>query len=345
MKNRRFAIRAAFAGAVALGLSLHGAPTAAQGEPAGPLEIRLIHGVPSSIIIGMMPAKKDILRNYGKDYTLQTRRIDISSQVVTVLAANGADIGFAATGSLIGANTRLNANLQVVADVIQDGVKGYNGTWFAVRADDQIKNISDLKGKTVATLGFGTFIDLAMRVGMKKAGLDPAKDLTIVQVPLPAMEANLREKKLDMVQLVPPFFQMARAKGGMRVLYTSADSLGATQALVLVGRAEFLQKNPRRIQAFFDDYYRFLQYALDSRNRDEMIEIGAKMQSLPPDRFKPWWNTQEDFFRSPDGLPNVEAIKKEMQRLKDFGVIKALVDIDRWVNLSFMRAAAANFRR
>ena len=345
MKNRRFAIRAAFAGAVVLGVSLHGAPARAQGEPAGPLEIRLIHGVPSSTIIAMMPAKKDILRNYGKDYTLQTRRIDASSEVVTVLAADGADMGLAATGALIGANTKLNADLRVVADVIQDGVKGYNGSWFAVRADDPIKDIRDLKGRTVATLGFGTFVDLAMRVGMKKAGLDPAKDLTIVQVPLPAMEANLREKKVDMVQFVPPFFQIARAKGGMRVLFTSADSLGPTQALMLAARAEFLQKNPRRAQAFFDDYYRFLQYALDSRNRDEMIDIGAKMQSIPPDRFKPWWNTQEDFYRSADGLPNVEAIKKEMQLLKDFGIIDALVDIDRWVNLTFMRAAAANFRR
>jgi hypothetical protein len=31
--------------------------------------------------------------------------------------------------------------------------------------------------------------------------------------------------------------------------------------------------------------------------------------------------------------------------LKEFGVMDTAVDIDRWVDLSFMRAAAANFRR
>ena len=343
--NRQFAAGAAFAGALALGLSLHGAPAAAQAEPSGPLEIRLISGIPTATIFAMMPAKKDILRNFGKDYTLQMRRIDASSEVAMVLAGGAADMGFTATGALISVNTKLKSDLRIVADVLQNGVKGYNGNWFVVRADDPIKDIKDLKGRTVATLGFGSFVDIAMRIGIKTAGLDPAKDLTIVQVPYPAMEANLREKKVDMVQFVPPFFQIARAKGGVRVVFTAAEVLGPVQALMLAARADFLQKNPRRVQAFFDDYYRFLQYALDPKNRDEMIEIGAKMQSIPPDRFRPWWNTQEDFFRSPDGLPNVEAIKKEMQLLKDFGIIDALVDIDRWVNLSFMRTAAANFRR
>jgi ABC-type nitrate/sulfonate/bicarbonate transport system substrate-binding protein len=343
--NRRSAFWAAFAAAAALGLSLHAAPAAAQAEPAAPLEIRLIHGIPTATIFAMMPGKRDILRNYGKEYTLQTRRIDASSEVATALAGGAADMGFTATGALIGVNTKLKADLRVVADVIQNGVKGHNANWFAVRADDPIKDIEDLKGKTIATLGFGTFSDLAMRVGMKRAGLDPAKDLTIVQVPYPAMEANLRERKVDMVQLVPPFFHIARGKGGIRVLYTSADSLGPVQALFLAARADFLQKNPRRVQAFFDDYYRFLQYALDPKNRDEMIEIGAKMQNIPSAVFKPWWNTQEDFYRSADGLPNVSGMKEEMRLLKEFGIIEATVDIDRWVNESFMKAAATNYRR
>ncbi len=341
--NRR-TVCTALAGAVALGLALNGTPAAAQGEPSGPLEIRLIHGIPTATVFAMMAGKKDILQKHGKEYTLQMRRIDASSEVATVLAGGAADMGFTATGALISVNTKLNADLRVVADVIQNGVKGHNGIWFAVRAEDPIKDIRDLKGKTVATLGFGTFADLSMRVGMKKAGLDPVKDLTIVQVPFPAMEANLREKKVDMVQFAPPFFQIARGKGGIRVLYTAAESLGPIQALILAARADFLQKNPRRLQAFFDDYYRFLQYALDPKNRDEMIEIGAKMQNIPPAVFKPWWNMQEDFYRTPDGLPNVEAIKAEMRVLKDFGIIEAIVDIDRWVNLSFMKAAAANYR-
>ena len=157
------------------------------------------------------------------------------------------------------------------------------------------------------------------------------------------MEANLREKKVDMVQFVPPFYQIATAKGGIRVLYTATEALGPTQTLVLAARGDFLAKNPRRVQAFFDDYYRYLQYALNPQNRDEIIEIGAKMQNIPAAGFKAWWNMKDDFYRDIDGMPNIDAIKSEMKILKEYGIIEAVVDIEKWVDLSFVRTAALSY--
>lgn len=320
------------------------APAFSQ-EPTTPLRIRLIHGIPTATIFAMIEAKKDILPKYGKEYTLELRRIDASSEVAIVLAGGGADMGFTATGAIINTNTKLKADLRIVADVIQNGVKGHNAIWFSVRADDPMREIKDLKGKTIATLGFGTFADLSMRVGMRKAGVDPAKDATVVQVPFPAMEANLREKKVDLVQLVPPFYQIARGKGGVRVLFTAADAMGPVQVLILAARGDLLAKNPRRVQAFFDDYYRYLRYALDPKNRDEMIEIGAKMLNLPAAGIKTFWNMKEDFYRDPEGLPDIDAIKREMNVLKEYGIIDAPVDIEKWIDLSFVRKAAQNYKR
>ncbi|MBI2316674.1 MAG: ABC transporter substrate-binding protein [Betaproteobacteria bacterium] len=343
--SRKAAVCRVAAGLVAIGLALIGTRALAQAEASGPLEIRVVHGTPLSMLIASMPAKKDILPNYGKAYMISLRQINASSEVATALAGGATDLGTTSTGALISVNTKLNANLRVVADMIQNGVKGHNAHWYSVRADDPIKNIRDLKGRTVATLGFGSFADLSMRVAMKKAGIDPAKDVTVVQVPFLAMEASLREKKVDLVFFVPPFYQIARAKGGIRVLFTTAETFGPVQALFLAARGDFLQKNPRRVQAFFDDYYRFLQYGLDPKNRDEMVEIAAKMQNVPPAGAKRWWNTQEDFYRAPDGLPLIEGMKKEMRLLNEFGILDTAVDIDRWVDLSFMKAAAANYRR
>ena len=345
MNRRRATVFAVAAGVVALGLALTGTPAGAQGEPRTPLEIRLIHGTPLSMIIASMPAKKDILPNYGKEYTLSLRNINSSAEVATALAAGAGDIGTTSAGAVISVNTKLKADLRVVADQIQNGIDGQNAHWFVVRDDDPAKSVRDLKGRTLGTLGFGSFADISLRIALSKAGLDPAKDVTIVEVPFLAMEANLREKKVDLVFFVPPFYQIARAKGGIRVLFTTAETLGPVQVLFLGARGDFLQKNPRRVQAFFDDYYRFLQYGLDPKNRDEMVEIAAKMQNVPPAGPKRWWNTKEDFYRARDGLPNIAGMKKEISMLQQFGILEKAADIDRWVTLSYMKAAAANYRR
>lgn len=329
-----------FTAAVAASLA---AASAHSQEPTTPLKIRLITTLSTSAVYVPMDLKKDILPNYGKEYVLETRRIDSSAEVAIVLAGGAADIGATTTGPLINANTKLNGDLRILADISQYGVHGHKGYVYAVRADDTIREVKDLKGKTLATMGFGSQPDLAMRVQAKKAGLDLAKDATIVQVPVPAMLANLRERKVDLVQLLPPFYALGKTKGDIRVLFFSQDVWGPSQILFVAARAEFVAKNPRRLQAFFDDYYRLLRYTLDPKNREEMIEIHSRMQNIPAASIRAWWNTKDDYYRDPEGIPNIGFIKREMEVMKENGLIEATVDIDKWVDLSFIRKAAQNY--
>jgi sulfonate transport system substrate-binding protein len=311
--------------------------------PSGPLTIHLVSGNPMVEVIGMMTSKAAILPNYGKAYTIEARRVDPCSQAATLLASGVADIAVSCTGALINTNLKLNADLRVVADMDQNGVGDQNAIWYCVRADSPIKTMQDLKGKTVATSGYGTWTDVAMREGMKKAGFDPAQ-ATVVQLPFTAMEPSLREKKIDMMVVTPPFYQNAMAKGGVRVLFTAAQAQGRVQGLSLMARQSFLAADPR-VQAFFDDYYRFLRYALDPKNRDEMIDIGAKLLNSSSDVGKTWWNTKEDFYRDVDGMPNIAAMKREMVTLKEYNLVPSEVDLDKWTNLSFIRKAVADYKR
>ena len=312
-------------------------------EPSAPLTIHLVAGNPTVEVIGMMTSKKDILPNYGKAYILESRRVDPCSEAASLLASGAADIAVSCTGALINTNLKLHADLRVVADVAQNGVDGQNAIWYCVRDDSPIKTIQDLKGKTIGTSAYGTWTDLSMRVGMNKAGFDP-KDATVVQLPYSAMEASLREKKIDMMSVTPPFYQIAMAKGGVRVLFTAAEAQGRVQGLSLMARQSFLSDNPVRVQAFFDDYYRFLRYTFDPKNRDEMIEIGSKLLNSPPDVEKTLWNTKDDFYRDPNGIPNIDAMKREMATLKDYNLIPSEVDLDKWVDLSFIQKAAVDYK-
>ena len=49
-------------------------------------------------------------------------------------------------------------------------------------ARPEIKNIADLKGKSVGVTRFGAAADFGMRMFLKKYGLEPVKDVPLVQI-------------------------------------------------------------------------------------------------------------------------------------------------------------------
>ena len=72
-------------------------------------------------------------------------------------------------------------------------------------ARNSISKVADLKGKKVAINAFGSAVDLVLRVALKKAGLDPRRDVPIVEVTFPNIAPAIREKRVDCGVLVIPF--------------------------------------------------------------------------------------------------------------------------------------------
>ena len=322
-------------------------------EPDEPLTIRVFHGKPTSTLYGIMnqigvndeyaALRAEIMPNYGKDYVIDPRRSDASSENAGFLASGEADVAFTATGPLIIANTKLNGDLRIIADTLQGGHQGYNGLWFVVLEDSDIQTAADMKGKTAGTLAFGTFADLAMKSGLVAAGLDTENDLTIVQVGFANMDASLREGKIDMAQMVQPFWNIAQGKGGVRSIYTAAESVGRTQALFLTTREKYLNDNPRRMQAYLDDYYSFMQWALDPANRDAAMTIGTGMMDMELVAAAAF-GTKDNWYYSPDVQAYIPAVVAEMELLFEFGFLDETVDVESWVDQSMIVKAAENYK-
>src|SRR5256885_14520918 len=72
--------------------------------------------------------------------------------------------------------------ISIISDIYQDGHPGFASNTFFVLKDSPIKTIADLKGKKVAINAYGSAVDLVLRVALKKANLDPRRDLQIVEV-------------------------------------------------------------------------------------------------------------------------------------------------------------------
>ena len=77
-----------------------------------------------------------------------------------------------------------------------------------------------------------------MRAGLRKAGLDDRKDVTIVELAFPTMKALLMEKKADLVTNVLPFSDDPQLNERAKILYTEGDALGPNSLGLWVVRGE-----------------------------------------------------------------------------------------------------------
>src|SRR5262249_16733168 len=142
---------------------------------AAPVTIRYatgggIGGNEMETIIFLDWMQKNVLQGYGKDYTLEMTFTRGTPEAGTLLAAGQADmatLSFAVFATSVLKDV-VPGGLTIVADNYQDGRPGYAQNTFFVLKDSPIQSTQDLKGKKVAINAFGSAVDLALRVKLKK---------------------------------------------------------------------------------------------------------------------------------------------------------------------------------
>ena len=113
---------------------------------------------------------------------------------------------------------------------------------FVVRPE--IKSVTDLKGKRVGVAGFGLLAERAARLVLAKLGLNPDKDVTLLQTGGEATRlAALVNGSIDATVLNPPIHKRAM-EAGMRVMANMAEMGIPFQNSALVTTQRFIAKNP-----------------------------------------------------------------------------------------------------
>ena len=122
------------------------------------------------------------------------------------------------------ANGAIQGGLQayIIAQHVGERPGSFSVYW-AVKDDSPIKTIADMKGKSVGTNVFGSGILGPMFLLLKKNGVDPAKDIRMVETGFPGSEDAIRTGRVDVGVLNQPFAARAEAKGGLRKLFSLAD--------------------------------------------------------------------------------------------------------------------------
>jgi NitT/TauT family transport system substrate-binding protein len=321
-------------GAVAVALS------AAGEAQADPIKIRGAYVVPVANWASLLAEKKDLAKHWGTSYDFEAVRYQGTPPMITALATGEleiADLAYSTLGLAI-QNAGID-DLQVIADEFQDGAPGYYSDEFFVRKDSGISKVEDLKGKVIATNAAGSGIDIAMKAMLHKHGLDDKRDYTTIEAPFPAMAAMLAEKKIDLAPGVLPFSLNPALRDPNNVLFTQKEGVGRTQMIIWTARKSFIDKNHAAMVDFMEDALRIERWYLDPKNHAEVVAIGARLLKVPPERLD-WLFTKQDYYRDPNGKPDLDALKKNVEMTKELGFFSGSVDLGKHTDLSLVEEAA-----
>ncbi|MDR0885073.1 MAG: ABC transporter substrate-binding protein [Clostridiales Family XIII bacterium] len=151
------------------------------------------------------------------------------------------------------------------------------GVLYIVENGDTIKNISDLKGKTIYASGKGATPEYALNYILAENGLNPASDVTIEWKSEHTECLSAIAADEGGIALLPqPFVATAQSKNpNIKVALdlnkewdavqktSSASTASALITGVIVGNSDFIEKNPAAVQTFMAAYKESVAYAED----------------------------------------------------------------------------------
>ena len=194
--------------------------------------------------------------------------------------------------------------------------------------------IADLKGKTIVTSGKGSTPALVLVDLIKKAGLDPNKDVTIRNIPVSAnIIPSYLEPSTNFAQAFEPMVVQAVAENrGYRVASVGALA-GPMPYTAFMAPASYIEKNPAIVQAFTNAVYKGLIWT-DTHSPAEIAAlIAPDFKDVPVatveaviaeyKKVKIW---------APDPLLRPEGMDQMMGLMVDAGVLKQRFPYDQIVN-------------
>lgn len=139
------------------------------------------------------------------------------------------------------------------ADLIQVA-SSIDNQLMKVMAHPSISGPADLKGKTIAVTRFGSLTDLLIRPVLKNWGLDPQRDVKLLQIGrMPDIATAISQKKVDAGIISFPTSLHAE-KMGIKTLLDFADSGFDIPATTVVVSRRYSQANKDAVLRFLKAY-------------------------------------------------------------------------------------------
>lgn len=150
----------------------------------------------------------------------------------------------------VGGSEVMSANAEGADLVVVAQLAGVYPFVLEVAAD--IKTVADLKGKKVGVSNIGSSSDIATRAALKKMGLDPDKDVSIIAVGSVSQRTAALLGGAIQAGVAQPPDSLALEEKGFHVLYDLASQkLPSANTSVVVTR-QFMTANKAVVQRYVD---------------------------------------------------------------------------------------------
>ncbi|HTN69910.1 MAG TPA: ABC transporter substrate-binding protein [Methylomirabilota bacterium] len=184
---------------------------------------------------------------------------------------------------------------------------------YSVVAAKGITKWEQLKGKKIAISRFGSGTDTAIRLVLKKFRLDPAKDLTIVQLGTqPSRVQALYAGAIDATIVSPPLDITAK-KQGYQILVNIADLAIPYPQQVIETTDRFIRQSPRTVKNLLKGFIEGVRYV--ATHRDETKKIITKyLKTTDPEILEA---TYQSYLQVTDysAYPNMEGIRNALDEV------------------------------
>ena len=292
----------------------------AQGVPT----IRVGWTIPAEEGKYWMMRRPQEFPDLGKAYKIEWSQFQGTSVMSQALIAGALDC--ATQGVLPIAQGAAAGTLAVYIVAEHVGEKpGSFSVYWAVKEESPIRTVADLKGKTVGISIIGGGTQGPFDLMLKRNGLDPQKDIKLVEVSFSLSEDAIRSGRVDSSNMNQPFAARAEARGGIRKLFSLNEALPNIVHIVEACRKDFVDKNPELVKVYVRDITRGLKLAL--ANRAETMNVVSEITKVPVSVLDTYLLKPNDFAREPGAAPNFAGIQAMLDVYYDTGMIPKKLDV------------------
>jgi len=213
---------------------------------------------------------------------------------------------------------------------------GFNLPFLDWYAQPRFKSILETKGGRFAITQYGSLTDVLTRMALLKAGIDPEKDVKILQIgPSPQALAAMEARQIDVALMSAPTTYVAAEKGFVKLM-SMKDQIAPDWPLHMIFfKDEYIAQNPNTIKAFLRAHSRAMSWIKE--NPDEAAKLASSVYKFKLEFCRKFIDQFKDYWYADGRLASPEGLKAFWETEVMVGDVKEPMPMNRWLDDTFLK--------